>query len=96
MIFNIFEFNSQIESIKEQQRAAAVAQKKTEKRLKEAEEKMVLKVQDGFTDVEYTSAHQKLLVAATKYEKNHPSSVGLEGFDALYLNAGKMIIIKFQ
>jgi len=34
-------------------------------------------------------AMQKMLIAATKYDKNHPSAMGLDGFETKELVAGE-------
>lgn len=59
------------------------------RRLKDAEAKIEVSVREEFTEAEQRSAFEKLRAAATKYDKNHPSSVSVTGFDALYLSYGQ-------
>lgn len=51
--------------------------------------KMEVGVTANFLPEDQKSALEKLRVAAAKYRKDHPSSMGLDGFDGQYLSAGQ-------
>lgn len=52
-----------------------------ERIMKEAEEKMVLKISYKFTSEERSRAFVKLAEAAKKYDRSHPGCMALDGFD---------------
>jgi len=54
----------------------------------EADNKGKLKIDMDFSEADEARAFEKLTVAAMKYEKGHPSSLGLDGFVAKALPAG--------
>jgi Ca2+-binding EF-hand superfamily protein len=55
---------------------------------KELEDKMEMKLDYDFSEADEARMHVKLKTAAKKYDKNHPASVSLEGFDAKFLKPG--------
>jgi hypothetical protein len=52
-----------------------------------AEQKMVLEVDDNFTEADKRKAYEKLKQASAKYDKNAPGCVSLEAFEAKSLDA---------
>lgn len=64
------------------------ARKEQEEKLKAAANRSQLQLPDSFTDAEKQSAMDKLRVAATKYDKNHPAAVSLKGFEVSFMTAG--------
>lgn len=52
-----------------------------ERKIKEAEEKMLLKVTTEFTAQDKENAFEKITYAAKKYDKSHPASMTLDGFE---------------
>jgi len=59
-----------------------------EQRIVEAEQKMELEVDFDYTNADKESAMRKMSLASFKYDKNHPSSLGLDGFDGSDLSPG--------
>lgn len=57
-------------------------------KMKELEEKSEMKLDYDFSEADEARMHVKLKNAAKKYDKNHPASVSLEGFDAKFLKPG--------
>ena len=57
---------------------------KTRKR-RLADQKLVLEVDNFFTETDRQAAVDKLIKASAKYDKNSPGCMGLEAFDAAYL-----------
>ena len=49
---------------------------------------MELKVDYDFSEADEARMHEKIAEAAKKYDKNHPASVSLEGFDVKYMKPG--------
>ena len=71
----------------ERQRHATYMRKTAhERNVKEAEEKMVVKVSFDFTPEQRESAFQKLTLYAKKYDKQAPGCMSLESFEAKTLN----------
>ena len=64
-------------------REDAEREKARKKRL--AEQKLVLDVDNFFTESDRQSAIDKLIKASAKYDKNSPGCMGLDAFDAAYL-----------
>lgn len=58
-----------------------------ERKMIEAENKMTLKVSYNFSTQERESAFAKLTAASKKYDRTHPGSQSLEGFDVAELQA---------
>lgn len=58
------------------------------RKLQQQEEKMELKVDYDFSEADEARMHEKIAEAAKKYDKNHPASVSLEGFDVKYMKPG--------
>jgi Ca2+-binding EF-hand superfamily protein len=75
-------------NIEKNRMAIKLANQEHARKLADAEQRMVREVKSEFTLDEQRSAFKKLTVAATKYDKNHPSAVGLDGFDASTLTYG--------
>ena len=63
-----------------------MAELELKEKLEAQEKKMILKVQEGTTDEILLETEERFRAAAARYEKGHPSSVGLEGFEAKVLN----------
>jgi len=74
--------------LKKQRELNRIAEEERAKKLKAADEKTHVEVADDFSDSDRKNAYDKLRVAASKYDKNHPSSMGLDGFDGKFLTAG--------
>jgi hypothetical protein len=64
-------------------REDADREKARKKRL--ADQKLVLEVDNFFTESDRQAAVDKLIKASAKYDKNSPGCMGLEAFDAAYL-----------
>jgi Ca2+-binding EF-hand superfamily protein len=47
----------------------------------EDDKKMVMTIDFEYSEIDEATAEEKLLAAAEKYDKNHPSSLGLHGFE---------------
>jgi Ca2+-binding EF-hand superfamily protein len=64
--------------------------RKTEhaRKMREAEEKMVLEINYDFTPEHRATAFKKLAGAAKKYDRSHPGCVALDGFQCLELEPG--------
>jgi len=63
-------------------------QKEAIAKLKEQEDKMDLKVDWDFDDGDLERVKEKITLAAMRYDKHHPASVGLDGFSTQYLSPG--------
>lgn len=67
--------------LEKQRRQDIIRETKEKLKLKEAEEKMALKVNYIYSEEEKTEAFRKLSVAAKKYDKAHPAAMSLQGFE---------------
>merc|ERR1711871_482411 len=74
------------EGLEKQREAIRVAELEMKEKLEAQDKKMILKVKEGTTDEILLDTEEKFRQAAAKYEKGHPSSVGLDGFEAKILN----------
>lgn len=59
-----------------------------ERKIKELESKVTVEINYDFPEEKETSAFNKLLVAAIKYDRHHPGAVSLEGFNAQTITPG--------
>jgi Ca2+-binding EF-hand superfamily protein len=57
-------------------------------KLQQQEEKMNLKIDWDFTDTDLETIKEKMTEAAKKYDKNHPASISLDGFETKTLSPG--------
>lgn len=81
--------NARLAQIEKNRLGIKLQKQEKVRKLKEAQAKMEKKVNFDMTPAEQHSAFQKLTHAATMYHKNHPSAVGLDGFDAYQLTYGE-------
>jgi Ca2+-binding EF-hand superfamily protein len=58
-----------------------------ERKMAESEEKMTLSIEYDYTEEERESAFAKLAFASKKYDKSHPGSMSLDGFEEKHLKA---------
>merc|ERR1711871_1112397 len=77
------------EQREKQKRMIAEAEAEAAAIQKEKDNKMNLKVDMDYSPVDEASANQKLIEAATKFDKGHPSAMALNGFDSKTLPAGQ-------
>ena len=74
-----------MEQREKQARMTVQAEQEKHQKMKELEDKMEMKLDYNFSEADEARMHVKLKDAAKKYDKNHPASVSLEGFDAKFL-----------
>jgi Ca2+-binding EF-hand superfamily protein len=77
-----------VEQREKQQRMTAEMEEKKKNKMKELEEKVELAVDYDFSEADEARMHAKLKEAAKKYDRYHPASVGLEGFDVQFMKPG--------
>ena len=85
-----FERRSEIhrQQLEKQRRENEEREKESLRKLREQEEKMNLKLDWDFDDDDLARVKEKITVAAMRYDKHHPASVGLEGFSTAFLEPG--------
>lgn len=66
--------------LEKQRRDDELRRSEHDRKMKELEKKLAIKVTYEYTDKERDSAFQKLTVAAKRYDKNHPGAMSLDGF----------------
>lgn len=74
--------------LEKQRRDNEIRKAEQDRKLKELRDKTTLKVSYECTDEEKDEAFKKLAAAAKKFDKSHPGSMDLTGFDAKTLPAG--------
>ena len=67
--------------LEKQRRMNFLRKTEHERKMKEAEDKVALKVSYSYSDEDKESAFDKLTVAAKKYDRSHPGSMSLDGFE---------------
>jgi hypothetical protein len=74
--------------LEKQRRENQMRKVEHERKLKEAEERNTLQVDYDHTEEEKDSAFNKLTVAAKKYDRSHPGSMSLDGFQQNSMTLG--------
>ena len=74
--------------LEKQRRDNEIRKAEHERKLREQRDKSSLKVSYECTSEEKDAAFNKLAIAAAKYDKSHPGSMDLDGFEAKTLPAG--------
>lgn len=73
------------EQLERQRSLIAEAEEEKERKEREKEEKLLYSVDFDYEEEDRDSALSKMTVAASKYDKTHPSSVGLDGFSGKFV-----------
>jgi hypothetical protein len=73
------------ETLQQQRRAKAERIKEAERKLVEAQQRVVVEIDPEFTKEDQTEAFRKLTSASAMYDKNSPGSPSLDAFSALFL-----------
>ncbi len=76
------------EQIQKQRKASADRKAEELRKLNQVSAKMELPWEKDFTEEDMSNAMDKIRKAAFKYDKSHPASVGLDGFEVAYLTPG--------
>jgi len=63
-------------------------QEEKEKKLKAINDKVTVPISEKYNSIDLNNAYEKLKIAAVKYDKTHPSSMSLDGFEGSYLTPG--------
>lgn len=67
--------------LEKQRNANFLRRTEHERKMKEAEDKVALTVSYTYSEEEKDAAFEKLAIAAKKYDKSHPGSMSLDGFE---------------
>ena len=65
-----------------------LTKEENEKKLNAINDRVSVPIAEKYSSIDLTNAYEKLKGAAVKYDKTHPSSMSLDGFEGSYLTPG--------